>query len=96
MLLVSKVMLIPSIVSCLGKGLIFPNYWDNSVCDYSKLHTILVNDEQCAMSSTVQIVRLGQLLYVDFYYLFLILGGVLLATMLGALVVSTSKVITKE
>jgi NADH:ubiquinone oxidoreductase subunit 6 (subunit J) len=42
-------------------------------------------------SSKAQLEILGELLYVDFIYLFIIIGVVLLMAMVGALVLTTSK-----
>jgi NADH:ubiquinone oxidoreductase subunit 6 (subunit J) len=81
-------MLIPSIVSCLGKGLIWSNFWHTS--------NIRILESQDTFksglySSTTQIEILGQLLYVDFYYLFLMVGIVLLVAMVGTLILTTNK-----
>jgi NADH-quinone oxidoreductase subunit J len=87
-LLVSKVMLIPTVLSYLGKGLIWPNFWDKSNIALVESQSIF---ESSLYSPTAQIEILAQLLYVDFYYLFLIVGIILLVAMVGALVLTTSK-----
>jgi NADH-quinone oxidoreductase subunit J len=87
-LLVSKVMLIPAVLSYLGKGLIWPNFWDKSNIALFGRQSLF---ESSLYSPTTQIEILAQLLYVDFYYLFLIVGIILLVAMVVALVLTTSK-----
>jgi NADH-quinone oxidoreductase subunit J len=92
-LLVSKVMLIPSIISCMGKGLIWSNFWHKSNINILENQDIF---QSGLHNSTEQVIILGQLLYVDFYYLFLLVGLVLLVTMVGALVLTTNKNLIKS
>jgi NADH-quinone oxidoreductase subunit J len=78
-LIISKIMLIPNVVSCLGKGLIGSNFW-----------SVTKGPRLVVTPLPQQIESLGHLLYVDFYYLFLMIGILLLVAMVGALVLTTS------
>jgi hypothetical protein len=52
------------------------------------LHILL---QESPKVPSLDIENLGRLLYVDFYYLFLMVGSVLLVAMVGALVLTTNK-----
>jgi NADH:ubiquinone oxidoreductase subunit 6 (subunit J) len=127
-LLVLVTMLIPNIVSCLGKCVAWPTFWhidaDRSVnaLDFkdlnppgcvnwtyayvSKFTTSITHNrfleagyaEKSLLSkaSPLQIENLGHLLYIDFYYLFLMVGIVLLVAMVGGLVLTTSRNLKKN
>lgn len=87
-IIVSKIMLIPNIVSSLGKGLIWSNFWNKS-----NIESLLISDIRLSglYSSKAQVEILGELLYIDFIYLFIMVGIILLVSMVGALVLTTSK-----
>jgi hypothetical protein len=98
-------MLIPNIVSCLGKCVAWPTFWyteaDRSVnaLEFNIRRFLEAGHAEKSLLSKVpssQIENLGHLLYIDFYYLFLMVGIVLLVAMVGGLVLTTSRDLKKN
>lgn len=86
--LLSKLILIPKLVEFLGQGIIWSDFWEET--NFKKISNVDVSLVK-NWSTTNIIEILGDLIYIKFFYLLIMIGIVLLVAMVGALILTTTK-----